>query len=245
MTATRGALSPPNYNLTWRDRLYGSVLFTLCEVARYSGRFSETGWPLVMEEHAAGRPVLFATWHANSMMLVAYMRRWIRNQKITAIMPDDWRGGALMHWLGAAGITPWPMDLENKGVQTARRLVELVRFIKKEKYDTYVSPDGPEGPSRVIKPGATYLAQKTGALMIPIAAACRPGYTVNRWDGYRIPLPFSRIHVAVAPGIPVGPKADLKAADETLRRALNDVQLQALDELYSHAIPPLKKPYSV
>lgn len=239
MSAPSPALPVPEYNLTIRDHLTGGALKTLCEVARYTGRFSETGWSQVIDEHRAGGTVLFGTWHANSMMLVAYMRRWVRGENVTAIMPDDWRGGSLVRWLGSSGILPWPMDLEHKGVQTARRLVQLVRFIKKQKYDTYISPDGPEGPSRVIKPGAAYLAQKTGALVLPIAAACRPGYTVNRWDGYRIPLPFSRIHVAVASGFRIAPGDDLDDANELLRRTLNDVQLQARDELYSGNFPLL------
>lgn len=234
----------PNYSLTFKDRFNGNVLKALAEAARYTGRISESGWSQVGAEHQAGGTVLFATWHANSMMLVSFMRRWTRNQKITALMPDDWRGGALNYWLSSSGITPWPMDLENKGVETARRLVKLVRFIKKEKYDTYISPDGPEGPSRVIKPGATYLAQKTNSLIMPLAAACRPGYTVNRWDGYRIPLPFARIHVAVAPAYRIGPDENLDDANEQLRRVLNDVQLQARDELYSGEMPLLDTLYT-
>ncbi|MDJ0756685.1 MAG: hypothetical protein QNJ45_24330 [Ardenticatenaceae bacterium] len=233
----KGHSSPPKYQLTPQDRFNGTFLWSLCELARYTCRFSVTGWEQVWAEHEAQRTVIFGTWHANSMMLVAYMRRWVKSLDITAIVPDDWRGGALVEWLIHSDITPWPLDLENKGIGTARRLVELVRFMRTEKYDTYISPDGPEGPSRVIKPGATFLAQKTGSVILPIAAECRPGHTVYRWDGYRVPLPFGRIHIATGPAIRISRGDDLDDANEQLRRALNDVQLQARDELYSRQMP--------
>ena len=214
-------------------RMNGQVLRLICHLAQKTARITESNWSRIDEHHQAGRAVLYGTWHKNSMMIVSFMRRWRPDVRGSAIIPDDWRGAALYHWLGHSGILPWPMDLEGKGMDTARRFAELIRAVKKGKLDSYISPDGPSGPSHVVKPGLAFLAQKSGLPIFPLAAYSRPSYTMNRWDAYRIPLPFSRIHVAVGEPVCVKRGEDLEQANEKIRQALNNITLQAEAEFYS------------
>ncbi len=232
MTQSPKTSTPVEMSVAFSDRVNGRVLWILSKLAEKTCRITVSGWDFVDRCHQEGRSVLYGTWHGNSMMLVSFMRQLHPGFQVSAMIPDDWRGAALYYWLSRTGITPWPMDLENKGMNTARRFAEMIRLIKNGGFDSYVSPDGPSGPSHIVKPGLTFLAQKTGLPVVPLAGCCRHGYTLNRWDAYKVPFPFSRIHVAAGEPITVQKGDDLEAATETIRRALNDVTLRAQAEFY-------------
>ena len=62
--------------------------------------------------------------------------------------------------------------------------------------------DGPRGPRHEAKPGAVWLAWRTGIPLVPIAWAATRELTIERaWDGFRIPLPGGRLRVALGPSL--------------------------------------------
>jgi lysophospholipid acyltransferase (LPLAT)-like uncharacterized protein len=116
----------------------------------------------------------------------------------------------------------------------ARQLAQLVRLVKEGK-NCYITPDGPDGPAYVVKPGVAYIARKTGAAVLPVGAYTRYGYHLNRWDQYMVPRPFSRISLVV--GAPVeAPPADsrnnLAVITGPLTVALHRVTAQAAANYY-------------
>jgi len=66
-----------------------------------------------------------------------------------------------------------------------------------------LTPDGPRGPAEQMKPGALYLAERTGRRMVPIGVAARPVRALRSWDRFRVPWPFAR--VLVSHGAPFEP----------------------------------------
>lgn len=87
--------------------------------------------------------------------------------------------------------------------------------------DAAFAVDGPRGPVGVAKPGALLAARAANTELRPVAtAASRTWVLHGTWDGFEIPLPFSRIVVAV--GAPVdaesGDAAALSAAIHEARR---------------------------
>ena len=88
--------------------------------------------------------------------------------------------------------------------------------------------DGPRGPRYVAKPGAVILARRTGAPISAFHIAVKRGITFHRaWDLFRLPFPFSRAVVFVAPPVRVPSGADgemMKRKQEELQRALDRVR---------------------
>jgi lysophospholipid acyltransferase (LPLAT)-like uncharacterized protein len=68
----------------------------------------------------------------------------------------------------------------------------MASHLARERSPIAIIPDGPRGPSGVLKPGAITLAQRTGARILPLAFAAKPSVTLKSWDRHMIPLPFSR-----------------------------------------------------
>lgn len=68
----------------------------------------------------------------------------------------------------------------------------LLRVIKQGK-GVVLTPDGPRGPLYHIEPGGVFLAQKSGAPLIPLAFVFdRKWVSAKSWDQYVVPKPFSK-----------------------------------------------------
>ena len=63
--------------------------------------------------------------------------------------------------------------------------------------DIAITPDGPRGPRYSFGPGAISLAQLTAAPITPVHAKFSRCFRMKTWDGFIIPLPFSKVSVTV------------------------------------------------
>ena len=68
-----------------------------------------------------------------------------------------------------------------------------------------VATDGPRGPAEQVKPGALYIAERTGRRMVPVGMAAHRTWALRSWDRFRVPWPFAR--VLVSHGAPFDPAA--------------------------------------
>ncbi len=221
---------------SFRDKLSGNALYWLSQIARRSGRYQVSGLEYLQTAQASGKPLVFATWHGMTMMLVGFFANQYDLSKLVLLMPDDWRGEALQVFANKLGAAPFPMDLKGEAnMATARRLATLVRQVKAGQ-DAYITPDGPEGPAYVIKPGVAYIAQKAKAIILPLGAYARHGYRVNRWDRYIVPYPFSRISVAIGEPMTVEKGEELTAVTHTLTNQLHRIAAQAAANYYEQTL---------
>ncbi|HYH03312.1 MAG TPA: lysophospholipid acyltransferase family protein [Bacillota bacterium] len=92
-----------------------------------------------------------------------------------------------------------------------RGLIELLRVLRTGA-GIAITPEGSRGPNYHIEPGCLYLAQKTGAPLIPVAFVYDRKWVFRSWDKFQVPKPFAR-GVAYF-GEPVFIKAELN--DEQL-----------------------------
>ncbi len=71
--------------------------------------------------------------------------------------------------------------------------------------------DGPRGPVYIAKPGAALLARNTAAAILPFHIALEHPWTLNSWDRFMIPKPFTRVEVRIGKLIRVPADADSAA----------------------------------
>jgi len=88
--------------------------------------------------------------------------------------------------------------------------------------------DGPRGPRYVAKPGAVILSRRTGRPISVFHVGIKRGCTFTKaWDLFRLPLPFSRTVMFVAPPIRVPNDADsdtMKLKQAEVQAALERVR---------------------
>lgn len=78
----------------------------------------------------------------------------------------------------------------------ARALRDFYEALVRRGVSPAITPDGPRGPAFEFKPGAILLAQMSGRPMLPMAFAASRSIRFH-WDRFVLPLPGSRIVIAI------------------------------------------------
>lgn len=109
----------------------------------------------------------------------------------------------------------------------ARALRDYYQALTRDGVSPVITPDGPRGPAFVCKPGVILLSQMSNRPILPMAYAARRAWLV-KWDRFVIPVPFTRIVIAVGAPRQV-PRALDAAALERWQREI-EAELRALFE---------------
>jgi hypothetical protein len=92
-------------------------------------------------------------------------------------------------------------------------------------YDLAVTPDGPKGPRYAVQGGVISLAQVTGFPIIAVTCNTYRKVCLKSWDGFQIPLPFSRCELILNKPLLVPRDASVGRREELrkeLEASLND-----------------------
>jgi lysophospholipid acyltransferase (LPLAT)-like uncharacterized protein len=171
---------------------------------------------------AKGRTYIYSVWH-DSMVVPVFAGKQPATMALVGQHND---GSYVANILKSAGI-PSVRGSSSKGGATAlRRLIEDTKD-----HHIVLTPDGPRGPRRELKPGLTYLAAKTGKPLVPTAfAASRSWKIKGSWTDQMIPSPFAKVVVLTGTPIEVPKKASRDQLDEYTAKLQT-----AMDELNERA----------
>lgn len=93
-----------------------------------------------------------------------------------------------------------------------------------------LTPDGPRGPRRQLKPGLAFMASRTGKPVVPTAFACTSAwYVQGRWTDLMIPRPLSTLYGLMGTPISVPPAASRQELEQITRQI--ESEMQRLDRL--------------
>lgn len=181
----------------------------------------------------SGKPIIGTSWHGMTMMVIGSMRKYVDLDSFVTIIPDDFRGDILEIFANKIGIYPTKIDLSGEStLQMSRKLVTIIRKMESGS-NLLIHPDGPAGPAYKVKPGLTAIAQKTGAVIVPLGCYCRNAYHWHRWDRYTFPLPFSKIQVHIGEPLTIlKDLSDLHDVNLEMENILNRVASQAAADYY-------------
>ena len=155
-----------------------------------------------------GQPVIFCVWHNRLAISMLVHRRYPR--RLAALVSASKDGALLAAVLGTFGVEQVRGSSSRRGPQA---LLELATFAELG-YDLAVTPDGPKGPRYVVQKGVIALAQVTGLPIIPVTCNTLWKICVKSWDGFQIPLPFSRCELILNQPIRVPREAGEEEREE-------------------------------
>lgn len=162
--------------LGWLVRIWVSTLRVRVEIA---------------PEFVEDRVCALAFFHGQQMALLAG-RRLVRGAVVLVSRSRD--GDLQAGVMTALGFRVVRGSSSRGG---ARALAELVRSLRRGDRIA-LAVDGPRGPRHVAKPGVAAAACAAEAPLHVVASASRSALTLSRaWDGFEIPLPFTRVAVVV------------------------------------------------
>jgi lysophospholipid acyltransferase (LPLAT)-like uncharacterized protein len=171
-------------------------------------------------------PMIYCMWH-NRLVLCGEAYRQFKPKRgstsgIAAMVSASRDGGFLTAILECFKMRPVRGSSSRRGPQA---LLEMATLAGRG-YDLAITPDGPRGPRYLVQDGVMSLAQVTGLPIVPFSFFARRKICLKSWDGFQIPLPFSRCELNAGKPIRV-PREATDGAREELRRQLE----QALKEI--------------
>lgn len=143
----------------------------------------------------AGQPAdgacLFTTWHNRLLLLPYVVRRFVPARKPTALVSASKDGSILADMIQRFGFGTVAGSSSRRGAAALRQLSEIVAAGG----DLAITPDGPRGPVYRLSGGVVFIAQKTGAPVVPAHMEFSSCWRMKSWDRFIVPKPFSTVRV--------------------------------------------------
>ena len=146
-----------------------------------------------------GRPVtenyIGALWHNRLLIFPLVLRRFFPQRHGAALISAS-RDGDLL----ADGVQRYGYDVIRGSSSRlgASAILQLTQVLASGR-DVVITPDGPRGPAYELGPGIIFLAQKSGAAILPMNLEYSRCWRLGSWDRFIVPRPFSKVRVLINP----------------------------------------------
>jgi lysophospholipid acyltransferase (LPLAT)-like uncharacterized protein len=171
--------------------------------------------------------IVAGVWHRNAIFLFYYFR----TLGPRAVMISRSKDGEIVARVARRfGYATMRGSSSRGGTRALQQMIAYMRETH-EKRLCGTPVDGPRGPARVMKKGMLAVARQAGAWFVPVACSGTRMMTFRKaWDKTVIPLPFSRMVIAI--GEPLRVPADVDETEmENLRRRAEDALNAITDHL--------------
>lgn len=165
-------------------------------------------------------PVILAFWHGRLLMIpTAYLRAGRRH--VDVLISEHGDGELISRAISHFGFGSVRGSTRRGALRGMRELIRRLRAGG----DFAFTPDGPRGPAFTVQPGVVDLARRAGYPILPVTFSARRGHTFSSWDGFFVPLPFTR--GALCWGEPVRVEGD---EDTDVARQRLEERMRALED---------------
>jgi len=154
---------------------------------------------------ASKGPFVYALWHHTLLPLLW----WHRQRGITLVVSRH-RDGALVTDAAAGLGYRLARGSSTRGGLSAFRTA--LRDLG-QGHAVAITPDGPAGPARQVKPGVLRAARQAGVPILPVSAWADDAWQLQSWDRLLVPRPFARVLVRYGPLVHPGADDDARLAE--------------------------------
>lgn len=178
-------------------------------------RFSD---PYGIRENPPHSPYIFAFWHRYILLMPAIYKLYAPHAALTVLISRSKDGEFITRVIEYFGLNVARGSTQRGGHIAMRQLVNKLRD---ERCDIAFTPDGPRGPRGKVKPGILYISQSESLPIIPLYLSYSHKITLNSWDRFIIPLPFTQctIHIGKPLCVPVEEDLNVSTASERILTA--------------------------
>jgi lysophospholipid acyltransferase (LPLAT)-like uncharacterized protein len=134
---------------------------------------------------------IFALWHQNLFLTGFLGRRFCTSRPLYAMISASKDGEWLTELLSLLHINAIRGSSHRGAFQVYQKAIHTLMAGN----DLAITPDGPRGPKFRCKPGIVHMALTTHKSIAIIRIRCHCALNLKSWDGFKIPLPFSRVSV--------------------------------------------------
>lgn len=207
-------------------RLYFNALgllgWILIQMLARTWRWQIHGWENFKKLEEQKLPLIYAFWHGR---ILASTYFW-RNRGIVVLTSENKDGEYIANVIHKFG---YGSSRGSTSRGAVKGTIGLIRTLKQGAHVAF-TVDGPRGPRHQVQQGVTWLAGYSQHPILPFHIEARRAKNLGSWDGFQIPLPFTRLRVDIAPAMMLTrdlPEEELEARRMELENTLNDLRRQA------------------
>jgi lysophospholipid acyltransferase (LPLAT)-like uncharacterized protein len=130
-------------------------------------------------------------WHNRLLVLPFILKRFTPDRRGAALISASRDGDLLTDAIRRFGFDVVRGSTSKMGASALMQLTEVLSAGG----DVVITPDGPRGPVYELGPGLVFLAQKTGAPILPMNLEYSNCWRFKSWDRFILPRPFSQVRV--------------------------------------------------
>ena len=165
-----------------------------------------------------------ALWHNRLLLFPSVLRRFLPNRPGAALISASRDGDLLADAIHRFGYDVVRGSSSRLGASAILQLTEVLASGR----DVVITPDGPRGPAYDLGPGIVFLAQKSGAAVLPMNLEFSHCWRLGSWDRFIVPRPFAKVRVLVSEPYRVGPTSTPEEF-ETERLALQNAMMALVE----------------
>lgn len=171
-----------------------------------------------------GKSGIGAVWHNRLLIAPLVLRRFLPNRRGAALISASRDGAWIAALVEKVGFDVVRGSSSRQGVTAILQMADVLASGR----DVVIAPDGPRGPVYQLGPGIIFLAQKSGVPVIPLHLEYSRCWRLKNWDGFILPLPFSKVRVIFGPPHQVAATAN-EAEFESERLRLQNAMMSLVE----------------
>lgn len=141
-----------------------------------------------------------ALWHNRLLLISFVLKKFFPERPGAGLVSASRDGEMIADVTQRFGFDVVRGSSSRMGASALRELGEVLASGR----DVLITPDGPRGPVYQLGPGIIFLAQKTGAPVVPVNMEYSSCWRVKSWDRFIIPKPFSKVRIIIGPPQRIG-----------------------------------------
>jgi hypothetical protein len=171
------------------------------------------------------RPVIFAIWHNRLLMLPRVFDPSFPTRQSYGLISASGDGDLIASFIKRSGYGTIRGSSSRKGMIALRQLVDTLA----SNGNVLVTPDGPRGPVYQASQGIVFLAQKSGAPVVPVHMEYSGCWRLKSWDRFVVPRPFAKLRAILGAPIYIPPLAGPEQF-EAERLRLQDAMMSLVEQ---------------
>ena len=176
----------------WRARWLVAFGFYLLQVWARTLHYEIDDRANVLGKPVAGNYIA-ALWHNRLLLISFVLKKFFPGRPGAGLISASRDGDLIADATQRFGFDVVRGSSSRMGASALLELSEILRSGR----DVLLTPDGPRGPAYELGPGIIFLAQKTGAPVVPVNMEYSSCWRVKSWDRFIIPRPFSKVRVTI------------------------------------------------
>lgn len=137
------------------------------------------------------QPFILSVWHNRLLLLPPIFTLCFPHRRSVGLISASRDGDFVSILVERFGHGTVRGSTSRKGVIALRQLVESLA----EGTNVLITPDGPRGPVYEVNQGIIYVAQKSGAAVVPMHMEFANAWRLKNWDRFFVAKPFSKVRV--------------------------------------------------